>query len=226
MFSAEQAQLIVTAAPTVSASSRRKERNILTLLAVVLGALLITSVVLALAVWPGMWVASSLIASLAIYYIGGTLLLRRGITASGPVRLVPEARIPAYERMKKWHAAQVAGIARVASDHEAERLELLLSRLEWTWAGLWIEHDELKHEEGRQRADHPWTPAQRETISLLGDRRWEASQQANELERIGRALPERVAALAGAGGMHRVDRDGLRMAMIEAEFGIENAATR
>jgi hypothetical protein len=138
---------------------------------------------------------------------------------------VPKAKIAAYEQMRKWHAAHVVGVGRMTSDTEAGQLEDILRRVEWSWAALWTEHHDAEFEQARLMADLPMTPSQRDAVERLEGSRLELAQRAEALADIGRGLPARVAALAGSHGTFRIDPVGLRMAFVEAQFGIEELSS-
>jgi hypothetical protein len=176
---------------------------------------------LAIFVATSLWIVVSLVASIAIYYVGGMVVLRRWHTSDARAD-VPADKRERYERMRRAHAAQVAGIARATGDRDAADMEALLAQIELRWSGLTIEHAELAHEEGRLRADHPWTQAQRESIDAMAIRRELIAEQADELEKIGRSLPGRVAVLAGVSYLGGMDRDGLHLAMLEAQLQVDS----
>jgi hypothetical protein len=177
--------------------------------------------VLADLVTSALWVAFSLLASLATYYIGGAVVLSRWHRDEHHANVPPD-KLERYERMRRAHAAQVAGIARTSGDRDAAAMEELLACIELRWTGLSIEHAELVHEEGRLRADHPWTEEQRQTIGRMAERRHLVAQHADQLERIGRRLPGRVAVLAGVSYQGGMSREGLQLAMLEAQLQVDS----
>lgn len=177
---------------------------------------------------PLAWLLAPPLVALALYYTGESVLVaiteapEPAAAAAAPV--VPVARAVAFAQMREWHLEQLAELVGTCSQDQIAQVRTLLVRIERVWARLWVEHEALGLEHGRLAADVPPTAAQLAAMRTLVDRRAVIVARADRLERLGRTLPERIAALAGGYTPDAV-REGLSLAMVEAQFGIDQLAS-
>lgn len=184
--------------------------------------------ILGSAISPLAWILAAPLVALAFYYNGESVLIAMAedsepIAAPTPPA-VPVAKLVAFAQMRDWHAEQVAELVGTCTQDQIGQVRTLLTRIERVWARLWVEHESLGIEHGRLAADVPPTLAQYAAIRKLVERREVIVARADRLERLGRTMPERIATLAG-GYTRDAVREGLSLAMVEAQFGIDQLAS-
>lgn len=171
----------------------------------------------------GFWIAALIIGSVALAFVGSTLALLHhdADRAEHVIAPVSESDRADFERMCELHTAHITGISRSLGRAVGIELEQLLARIERRWAALAAQQHAAEFEEGRQRADYPWTVEQHARIAALSARRAVLAERTDELLRISRALPGRVVTLADNPD-RRVEPAALRLAMIEAQLQVDD----
>lgn len=196
-----------------------------------LGALAIIAAIcetLASAFSPIAWVLAAPLTALALYYNGESVLVALSEPAvaiaasSGPI--LPARKAPAYQQMRAWHVEQLAELVGTCSQEQIAQVRTMLTRIERVWVRLWAEHDSLICEQQRIESDRPMTVETMEAASAVAARRSVIVARADRLERLGRTLPERMAALAGGYTPDAVS-EGLSLAMLETQAGIDHLAS-
>lgn len=185
--------------------------------------------ILAGTVSPLCWILAAPLTALAVYYNGESVLIsikeaQDPEPAAVPAPIVPMAKLVARQQMRDWHADQIAELVGTCTPDQIAQVRTLLTRIERVWARLWVEHEALGVEHGRLGADVPPTVAQYAAMRKLIERREVIIARADRLERLGRTLPERINTLAGGYTPDAV-REGLSLAMVEAQFGIDLLAS-
>ncbi|MCU1690041.1 MAG: hypothetical protein JWN20_1969 [Jatrophihabitantaceae bacterium] len=183
--------------------------------------------ILSSAISPLCWILAVPLAALALYYNGESVMTAMAevpepAVAPAPTA-VPNGKTVALAQMRVWHREQLAELVGTCTQEQIGQVRTMLTRIERVWARLWAEHESLGFEHDRLAADVPPTRAQRETMRVLAERRDIIVARADRLERLGRTLPERIATLAG-GYTRDAVREGLSLAMVEAQFGIDQLA--
>jgi hypothetical protein len=177
---------------------------------------------------PVAWILAAPLVTLALYYNGESVLIALGedaepVSAPAPPT-VPQAKIVAFAQMRVWHDEQLAELVGTCTQDQIGQVRALLTRIERVWARLWVEHESLGVEHDRLGADVPRTLGQYAAMRKLLERREVIVARADRLERLGRRLPERIATLAGGYTPDAVG-EGLSLAMVEAQFGIDQLAS-
>lgn len=177
---------------------------------------------------PLAWILAVPLVALALYYNSESVLIAMAddpepVAAPAPPA-VPAAKTVGFAHMRGWHTEQLAELVGTCTPDQIAQVRTLLVRIERVWARLWLEHESLGAEHGRLAADVPATLAQRAAMRKLAERREVIVARADRLERLGRTLPERIATLAGGYTPDAV-REGLSLAMVEAQFGIDQLAS-
>ncbi|MDR1998325.1 MAG: hypothetical protein LBQ06_00035 [Frankiaceae bacterium] len=169
----------------------------------------------------GFWIAAVFVASLAVAYIGSTVVLLRADPHPAEPSLVPAAERGAYQDMRDLHPAEITGISRSLGRAVATELQQLLEQIERRWTALAAQQGAARHEEGRLRADYPWTPEQHARIGALSARCARLAERAGALAQVSRDIPGRIAALAD-NPARRVESAALQLAMIEAQARVDD----
>lgn len=194
-----------------------------------LGVIAVICGILASVVSPVCWILAAPLIALAVYYNGESVLIALTETQDAepvvaPLPVVPAAKLIARQQMRDWHLDQIAELVGTCTPDQLTQVRTLLTRIERVWARLWVEHESLGVEHGRLAADVPPTVAQRAAMHKLVERQAVIVAAADRLERLGRTLPDRIATLAGGYTPDAV-HEGLSLAMVEAQFGIDQLAS-
>lgn len=184
--------------------------------------------ILANAISPLAWLLALPLVALTLYYSGESVLVAMTEplepAAAPALPVVPHDKAVAFAQMREWHSEQLAELVGTCSQEQIAQVRTLLVRIERVWARLWVEHEALLAEHARLAADLPPTLAHVAAMRHTTERRAVIVARADRIERLGRTLPERIATLAGGYTPDAV-REGLSLAMVEAQFGIDQLAS-